>query len=78
MPMMRSCERVQAQMFIDILRREVAELNKSVVKAETRWRHRCEAEGDVDPPERLMLVRGRIEEVIGMLDAFKSRFPSTK
>ena len=76
--MIRSCERAQARLFADILRQEVAQMRKSVAKAESQWRHRCEVEGDVDPPERLALVCGRIEEAVKMLDALNARFPGTR
>ena len=72
--MTRSREHAQAQLFADILRQEVAQMSKSVTKAESQWRHRCEVEGDVDPPERLTLVRGRMEEAVKMLDALNARF----
>jgi hypothetical protein len=74
----RSCERAQAHLFADILRQEVARMSKSIAKAESRWRHRCEVEGDVDPPERLRLVRGRMEEAVKMLDALNARFPGSR
>jgi hypothetical protein len=78
----RSCERAQAQLFADILRQEVAQLSKSITKAitkaESQWRHRCDVEGDVDPPERLRLVRGRMEEAVKMLDALNARFPDNR
>ena len=51
---------------------------QAAVTAETEWRRRCEAEGAVDPPERLMLVQGRVEEAVRVLDALLLRFPSTK
>ena len=76
--MTRSCERAQAQLFADILRQEVAQMKKSVTKAESRWRHRCEVEGDVDPPERMKLVRGRMDEAVKMLDALNARFLDTR
>ena len=49
-------------------------MSKNVTKAESQWRHRCEVEGDVDPPQRLTLVRGRMEEAVKMLDALNARF----
>jgi hypothetical protein len=76
--MTRSRERAQAQLFADILRDEVAQMNKSVTRAESQWRHRCEVEGDVDPPERLTLVRERMEEAVKMLDALNARFPGSR
>ena len=76
--MTRSCERAQAQLFADILRQEVVQMSKSITKAESRWRHRCEVEGDIDPPERLTLVRGRMDEAVKMLDALNARFPGNR
>jgi hypothetical protein len=78
LPMTRSCERAQAQLFADILRQEVAQMRKSIAKAESQWRHRCEVEGDVDPPQRLTLVRRRMEEAVKMLDALNARFPGNR
>ena len=72
--MTRSREHAQAQLFADILRQEVAQMSKSIAKAESKWRCRCEVEGDVDPPQRLALVRGRMEEAVKMLDALHARF----
>ena len=72
--MTRSREHAQAQLFADILRQEVVQMSKSVAKAESQLRRRCEVEGDVDPPQRLALVRGRMEEAVKMLDALNARF----
>jgi hypothetical protein len=52
----------------------VAAISKYVAKAEAEWRSRCDAEGYVDPPERLVVARERIAEVARMLDALDSRF----
>lgn len=68
------CERTQAQMFADMLHREVAEMTKRVATAEAQWRRRCAEKGDVEPPERLLLVQGRLEEAVRMLAALKTRF----
>ena len=76
--MTHSSDRAQAQLFADILRQEVAQMSKSITKAESQWRHRCEVEGDVDPLERLTLVRRRMEEAVKMLDALNARFPGTR
>jgi hypothetical protein len=76
--MTRSSERAQAQLFADILRHEVAQLSRSITRAESQWRQRCEVEGDIDPPERLTLVRGRMEEAVKMLDALNARFPGSR
>src|ERR1700722_10000452 len=71
-PITRPCERAQAQLFTDILRQELAQMSKSITKAESQWRHRCEVEGHVDPPERLKLVRGRMQEALKMLEALNA------
>jgi len=76
--MTRSREHAQAQLFADILRQEVVQMSKSITKAESRWRHRCEVEGDIDPPERQTLVRGRMDEAVKMLDALNARFPGNR
>ena len=73
-PLTQPAERVQASLFITLLRGEVAAMSKNVAKAEAHWRARCEAAGDVDPPERLVVVQGRIAEAVRMLDALKTRF----
>jgi hypothetical protein len=52
-------------------------MSKSITKAESKWRHHCE-EGDVDPPERLTLVRGRMEGAVKLLDALNARFPGNR
>jgi hypothetical protein len=72
--MTRPCERAQAQLFADILRQEIAQMSRTITTAESQWRHRCDVEGDVDPPERLKLVRGRMQEAVKMLDALNARF----
>ncbi len=74
-PLSQPAERVQASLFTAILRSEVAAMSKSVAKAETEWRSRCDAEGYVDPPERLVVVKERMKEAARMLDALNTRFP---
>jgi hypothetical protein len=73
-PPTQSSERAQARLFAEILRRQVTEMNKNVAKAETQWQRRCEAQGQLDPPERLVIVRERIEKVEKMLEALDARF----
>ena len=72
--MTRPCERAQAQLFADILRQEIAQMSRTITKGESQWRQRCEVEGHVDPPERLRLVRGRMQEAVQMLEALNARF----
>lgn len=67
-------ERVQASLFNAILHDEVATMTKKLAKAEANWRSRCGADGYVDPPERLVLVRQRLAEAVRMLDALHTRF----
>ena len=68
-------ERVQAQLFAEILRREITTMKRNVTNAESAWQRRCVSEGYVDPPERLAVVRERIVEARRMLKALNSRFP---
>jgi hypothetical protein len=72
-----SSERAQAKRFAKILRRELAEMSEKVVAAEVEWHLRCEAEGYVEPPERLVIVQERVTEVERMLKALSARFPRT-
>jgi hypothetical protein len=77
-PLSQPAERVQAEMFAGILRRELVGLKKKVAKAESDWQRRCEAEGYVEPPPRLVVVRERVDEATRMLDALNSRFLRAK
>jgi hypothetical protein len=77
-PLTQPAERVQAQLFAAILRNETAVMRKNVVKAEADWRRRCDADGYIDPPDRLVVVQERIEEAVRMLDALNARFLRTK
>jgi hypothetical protein len=70
-------ERAQAKRFSEMLRREIAELSEKLVAAEARWHRRCESGGYVDPPERIALVRRRVTDLEGMLQALGARFPRT-
>ena len=74
-PLTQPSERVQAQLFAKILRREIAAMKRNVTNAESEWQRRCESEGYVDPPERLAVVRERITEARRMLTALNARFP---
>jgi hypothetical protein len=74
-PLSQPAERVQASLFAALLRSEVSAMSRSVAKAEAEWRSRCDAEGYVDPPERLLLVKERMKEAARMLDALNTRFP---
>jgi hypothetical protein len=68
-------EKAQAKQFAKILRGELAEMSEKVVAAEVEWHLRCETEGYVDPPERLVTVQARIAEINRMLQALRARFP---
>jgi hypothetical protein len=74
-PLSQPAERVQAALFAALLRSEVSAMRKSVAKAESEWQSRCDAEGYVEPPERLGVVQERIQEAVRMLDALNTRFP---
>jgi hypothetical protein len=74
-PFTQPSERLQAQLFAKMLRREIAAMKRSVANAESEWLRRCESEGYVDPPERLAVVRERITEARKMLTALNARFP---
>ena len=68
-------ERVQAQLFAELLRCEIAAMKRTVRNAKSEWQRRCESEGYVDPPEHLTVVRERIAEARRMLNALNARFP---
>ena len=74
-PLAQASERVQAQLFAKMLRREIAAMKRKLSNAESEWQRRCESEGYVDPPERLAVVRERITEARRMLTALNARFP---
>ena len=74
-PFTQPSERVQAQLFVKMLRREIAGMKRKLSNAESEWQRRCESEGYVDPPERLAVVRKRITEARRMLSALNARFP---
>jgi hypothetical protein len=50
-------------------------MKRKVVKAESAWQKRCESEGYVEPPQRLVIVRERLTEARRMLSALNARFP---
>ena len=74
-PVSRRSERVQAQLFAKLLRRDIEAMKRKVVKAESAWQKRCESEGYVEPPKRLIIVRERLTEARRMLSALNARFP---
>ncbi|OKH82069.1 hypothetical protein EB73_22875 [Mycobacterium sp. SWH-M3] len=67
----------QSQLFDLMLRGEIDELKVLAAKAERMWRRRIDRSGDGDdqPPEGLLRVRGRIAEVERMLVELRRRFP---
>jgi hypothetical protein len=73
-PAAQSAEQVQASLFAAVQRREIAAMSKNVARAEADWRRRCDADGQVDQPQRLVVVRRRMEEAVRMLDALNTRF----
>jgi hypothetical protein len=74
-PLTRRSERAQAQLFAGLLRRDIASMKRKISKAESAWERRCESEGYVDPPKRLVIVRERLIEARRMLSALNARFP---
>ena len=74
-PVRRRPERVQAQLFAKLLRRDIETMTRKVTKAESAWQRRCEVDGYVDPPKRLVIVRERLAEARRMLAALNARFP---
>ena len=75
LPFTQPSERVQAQLFAELLRCEIAAMKRTVRNAKSEWQRRCESEGYVDPPEHLTVVRERIAEARRMLNALNARFP---
>lgn len=74
-PTHRRPERLQAQVFAKLLRRDIDMMTRKVSKAESAWQRRCETEGYVEPPKRLVVVRERLAEARRMLTALNARFP---
>jgi hypothetical protein len=74
-PLTRRSERAQAQLFARALRHDIASLKQKITKAESAWERRCDSEGYVDPPKRLVIVRERLSEMRRMLSALNARFP---
>ena len=74
-PVSRRPERAQAQLFAKLLRRDIETMKRKVTKAESAWEKRCESEGYVEPPKRLVIVRQRLTEARRMLSALNARFP---
>jgi hypothetical protein len=72
---MQRPDRAQAKSFAKILRRELTELSEKLVTAEVEWHLRCESEGYVDPPRRLVVVQERAADIERMLTALSVRFP---
>jgi hypothetical protein len=77
-PLTRRSERAQAQLFARALRHDIASLKRKITKAESAWERRCESEGYVDPPKRLVIVRERLSEMRRMLTALNARFPRSQ
>jgi hypothetical protein len=74
-PLTRRSELAQAQLFAMALRHDIASMKRKITKAESAWERRCETDGYVDPPKRLVLVRERLSEARRMLSALNARFP---
>jgi hypothetical protein len=71
----RTAERAQARLFAETLRTEAAMLTDKVAKAELSWRLRHQDDGDLEPPDRIAVVQGRIAEIERMIAALRVRFP---
>jgi hypothetical protein len=74
-PLTRRSERAQAQLFARALRHDIASMKRTIAKAESARERRCESDGYVDPPKRLVIVRERLSEARRMLSALNARFP---
>lgn len=74
-PVSRPPERVQAQLFAKQLRSDIETMKRKVTTAESAWQKRCAAEGYIEPPKRLVIVRERLAEARRMLTALNARFP---
>jgi hypothetical protein len=77
-PLTRRSERAQAQLFARALRHDIASLKRKITKAESAWERRCESEGYIDPPKRLVIVSERLSEMRRMLTALNARFPRSQ
>jgi hypothetical protein len=77
-PVTRRPERAQAQLFARALRHDIASMKRKIIKAESAWERRCESEGYIDPPKRLVIVRERLSEARRMLSALNARFPQSQ
>jgi hypothetical protein len=77
-PLTRRSERAQAQLFARALRHDIASMKRKIIKAESAWERRCESEGYIDPPKRLVIVRERLSEARRMLSALNARFPQSQ
>lgn len=74
-PVSQRSERIQAQLFAKLLRRDIETMKRKVTKAESAWEKRCKSEGYIEPPKRLVIVRERLTEARRMLSALNARFP---
>ena len=77
LPLTRRCEREQAVLFADILRKELRQMRSAAAAAEVRWSRRHDGDLDAEPPERLERLQGRIQEASTLLDALNARFLRT-
>jgi hypothetical protein len=66
----------QARLFVQLLEREVDELEQLIDVAETRWLRRCaRSESEYHrPPDSLSRFRQRLAEVQKLLENLRSRF----
>ncbi len=66
----------QAEAFVQLLQREVEELEQLIAAAETRWLKRRERSNndDLRPPPAVARFRERLAEVQKLLENLRSRF----
>jgi hypothetical protein len=66
----------QAQVFVNVLQREVDELEQLIASAESRWLLLCERKSTQDPrpPDSLVRFRGRLAEVQKLMENLRTRF----
>jgi hypothetical protein len=74
LPLTKRCEREQAVLFADILRKELRHMRSAAAEAEARWSRLHDGDADAEPPERLERLRGRIQEASTLLAALNARF----
>ncbi|HEY2504737.1 MAG TPA: hypothetical protein VGI68_25835 [Mycobacterium sp.] len=67
-------ELAQAAYFAEIMRNELIEARKAAKEAQRHWSTR-QVNETTEIPERVVLVKGRVQEANRVLKALKRRFP---